>query len=322
MKMHNCKNSQHFAGALHESVYPLIYRFNCKTILTTALLLVLPITFTPNANADSNDNLLAHDLFKQQRYAEAAEIFTDPAWKGVALYRSSQWWRAAEAFVRADDADSLFNLGNSYVQLGYYELALDAYLGATSKRNGFTDAEFNADLMRQILSQDNEGESQGLLKPGADEIEQLESGDDETGSGKEGDEGSDDKPDKKQGDDREGDTDSRGPSPDATAGGDSSESGSDKTPGQQEPDTGGNVKGTESEPTQEQSPASASEGKNEQLSDVTAGVRTELESEQATVQWLNQIQNNPDKFLKAQIALEAKRRKAAGQSPPAGGSQW
>lgn len=293
-------------------------------ILSFALpITILLSTNLETASANSNDNLIAHELFKQQRYAEAAEIFTDPAWKGVALYRSSQWWRAAEAFVRADDADSLFNLGNSYVQLGYYELALDAYLGATSKRSGFVDAEFNADLMRNILSQDSEGESQGLLKPGSDEIERIDSSDDdETGSGKQGDESSDDKTDKKEGDDREGDTDERGASPDATAGGDSSESGSDETPGQQNPDTGGQVKGTESEPTQEQSPASASEGKNEELSDVTVGIRTQLESAQATVQWLNQIENNPAKYLKAQIELEARRRQAAGQSPPAGGSQW
>ncbi len=298
------------------------YLPDCRVTCNRFILLFVLLSAVGVVFADNNDDLIAHKLFKQQRYAEAAEIFTDPAWKGVALYRSSQWWRAAEAFVRADNADSFFNLGNAYVQLGYYELALDAYLGAAKKRSDFSDAEFNAELMRKLLSQDKEEESQGLLKPGAQEIEQIESGDDETGSGKEGDENSSDKPDNKQGDDREGDTDNEGPNPDATAGGNSSESGSDKTPGQQEPDTGGNVKGTEAEPTQEQSPASASEGKNEQLSDITAGIRTQLETEQATVQWLNQIENDPGKYLKAQIELETKRRKAAGQSPPAGGSQW
>lgn len=313
----SARNS-HPHAALSDTYRPT----RCRCLYTMLLAGALVVTSISFADANNNDNVIAHELFRQMRYAEAAEIFTDPAWKGVALYRSSQWWRAAEAFVRADDADSLFNLGNCYVQLGYYELALDAYLAATEKRTGFTDAEFNADLMRELLSLDSEGESKGLLKPETEEIEQFESDDDQTSLGKEGEEASNDTPDKKEGDDRAGDTDNRGPSPDATAGGDSNERGSDKTPGQQATDAGGNVKGTESEPTQDQSPASASEGRNEPSSDITVGMRTQLESEQATVQWLNQIKNDPGKFLKAQIELETRRRQAAGQSPPAGGSQW
>ncbi len=280
------------------------------------------LTLALVANAEGNDNRIAHELYQQQRYAEAAEIFTDPAWKGVALYRSAQWWRAAEAFVRADDADSLFNLGNSYVQLGYYELALDAYLAAIDKQSDFSDAHFNADLMRELLSSNEDGESQIHTRPGTEEIDQLESDDEDAGTGKEGEEKTNEKPDEAQGNDRAGKTDNRGPNPDATAGGDSDESGSDETPGVDEPDDGGNVQGTESEPTQDQAPASASEGKNETPADVSAGLRAKLESEQATEQWLNQIQHSPAKYLKAQIELEAKRRRAAGQAPPAGGSQW
>ena len=63
------------------------------------ILLALTLTgFMGVAHAD--DNAVAYRLFEQKRYAEAAELFTDPAWKGVAMYRSDQYWRAAEAFVR------------------------------------------------------------------------------------------------------------------------------------------------------------------------------------------------------------------------------
>lgn len=286
------------------------------------LLLSLVLSLTLISSVAANDNRIAHELYQQQRFAEAAEIFTDPAWKGIALYRSAQWWRAAEAFVRADDADSLFNLGNSYVQLGYYELALDAYLAAIDKQSNFADAQFNAELMRKLLSADGDAESQNQLRPGTEEIDQLESEDENAGTGKEGEEKTNEKPDETQGNDRAGKTDNRGPNPDATAGGDSDESGSDETPGVDEPDDGGNVQGTESEPTQDQAPSSASEGKEDTLADVSAGLRAKLESGQATEQWLNQIQHNPTKYLKAQIELEAKRRRVTGQAPPAGGSQW
>ena len=66
---------------------------------------------TAFSQSHANDNILAHRLFEEGNYVQAGEIFTDPAWKGVALYRSSQWWRAAEAFVRANDAVSAYNLG-------------------------------------------------------------------------------------------------------------------------------------------------------------------------------------------------------------------
>ena len=290
------------------------------------LLLTISLSITglfSSANAIADDNLIAHQLFTEGRYAEAAEIFTDPAWKGTALYRSSQWWRAAEAFVRADDADSIFNLGNSYVMLGYYELALDAYLTAIKKRPDFASALFNADLMRQLLAAGQNGEATGLLKPGKEEIETIASEDEDVRSGEGGDEStSEDTENKKDQGDREGDTDDRAATPTATAAGESDEAGSDKTPGFDEQEPGGDVKGSESEPTQEVSPASASEGDDTTPSDVTAGIRTPLQTLQATDQWLNQINHDAGKFLKAQIELEARRRKAAGQAPPAGGSQW
>ncbi len=66
----------------------------------------------------ADDNLLAHRLFEAGDFVRAAEIFTDPAWKGVALYRSDQWWRAAEAFVRANDPVVGFQSGKLLRQAG------------------------------------------------------------------------------------------------------------------------------------------------------------------------------------------------------------
>lgn len=287
------------------------------------LLVVLTHLLASQSVSAANDNVIAHALYKDQRFAEAAEIFTDPAWKGISLYRSSQWWRAAEAFVRADDADSIFNLGNCYVQLGYYELALDAYLGAIAKKPGFADAQTNADIMRQLLASNDDGKTTGSLQPDTEEIERLDSeaenqssGDSENGAP------SEETPTSQSGTDEgaEPDNNSGAPDPDSEQG--SNETGNNENPGFDMPKQAGNVRGIEAEPTEEQSPAGGSESAENDSDNISAGMRSRLEVEQATTQWLNQISNSPHEYLKAQIRLETRRRRAAGNTTPAGGSQW
>jgi len=273
---------------------------------------------SPAARAD--DNAVAHRLFVEGRFAEAAEIFTDPAWKGVAFYRSDQFWRAAEAFVRADDAVSVYNLGNSYAQLGYYELALEAYLMVLARQPGFADAASNADIMRALIAQKGR-DGQAGAEPHARKIDELDTGKDgkAQGASQQGDDGkSADQPGKSE------------PSPDRSAadrqaGSQSSQSRSSagtKRDGEAGADADSNATGTpgDREPTQQASGGSAATDAT--ASDEAAGARTRLEADQATEQWLNQIADEPARFLKARIALEARRREAAGTAPPAGGDEW
>ncbi len=272
--------------------------------------------------ASANDNLIAHRLFEQQRYAEAAEIYTDPAWKGIALYNSSQWWRAAEAFIRADDYKSMHNLGNTYVKMGYYALALEAYQMSLNKKPDFTDAQFNAELMRKLLSAEQDQQGQSALQRRGDEIDRVESdGNEEPGGSSE--EGfSEPDEEKERGDDREGGTDNRGPTPEATAAGDSGEAGSDKTREDDGTPEGGSTKGTESDSQNENNPSTGAEGKDTSSEAQSASMRATLEKTQADEQWLNQINHDAEKFLRRKIELELARRKAAGESAPDGGNLW
>jgi len=281
---------------------------------------LMPALFQANAHAD--DNLIAHRLFQQNDYAEAAEIYTDPAWKGVALYQSSQWWRAAEAFVRADDHKSMHNLGNTYVKMGYYALALEAYQMALSKQPDFEDSIVNAELMRQLLSLEKDESGQSALQRKGEEIDRVESDGQELpgGSSEEG----TDKPQKREdnGEDRAGNTDDRSPAPEAKAAGDSSEAGSDKTLEDDGSPEGGASKGTESEITKEKNASTGAEGKDTSSDAQAASIRANLESAQANEQWLNQINHDAKKYLRKKIELEIARRKASGESAPDGGNPW
>lgn len=290
-------------------------RFYCQCITLTLLLASAGFT-------QGDDNVLAHRLFSEGKYAQAGEIFTDPAWKGVALYRSSQWWRAAEAFVRANDAVSVYNLGNSYVKLGYYALALDAYLQALSMDPNLDDASHNADIMRQLLAAEDDNKKRSGRNPEGDEIEKLDTDaePDEQGEGQGGDEQSDVKETPTGKSDDPG-TQTMGPQSDAQSG-KGAEAGKQKLPNDENEDGGGGVQGETSETREANRPSGGSDTETPADKSQAAGIRTSLEAEQATAQWLNRITHDSQLYLQRSIQLELKRRRAAGQSAPEGGSNW
>jgi len=269
----------------------------------------------------ADDNILAHELYSQGKYAQAAEIFTDPAWKGVSLYRSQQWWRAAEAFVRANDAVSQYNLGNCYVQLGYYELALEAYIRSLSIDPDLSDARHNADLMRQLLAKKSDDESgQQVLQSQQQEIDSIKSESDEkTGNAGSGEEQTT-PGDNKTGSEEESSTalESRADAKDNSEGGNRSDQTTEKLTGKPGAD---NVHGI-TDNSEAQRPSGGSETDAARVESQAAGLRTRIEHEQATEQWLNQINHDPNRFLQSRIQLESARRRAAGQTAPAGGSAW
>lgn len=271
------------------------------------------------ASAVDNDRL-AFELFKEGRYAQAAELFTDPAWKGTALYRSDQWWRAAEAFIRANDADSYFNLGNCYVKLSYYALALEAYQQALAQKPDHADAAFNREVMLKLLAADDEDdESRGLLKPKLEELDRVNSdGDAESGEAATGDEKVD------SNDNAAGDP---GESEEANKDAPTGKSGQSGNAGKGEDTPKGeqgmaNMRGENNTEQVSNRPSGGSENEGESDNQQAAGMRSQLENNQATEQWLNNIKHDPYRFLEKRIDLELKRRADAGQRAPDGGSVW
>ncbi|KMK65185.1 tetratricopeptide repeat protein [Puniceibacterium sp. IMCC21224] len=70
----------------------------------------------------------------------AAQVFRDPGWRGVALYRSGDMSGAAESFR---DARMMLNLGNAQVYQGDYAAALEAYDVARMRGDDEAAANFN-----------------------------------------------------------------------------------------------------------------------------------------------------------------------------------
>lgn len=285
------------------------------------LVQILGVVLAGAAQAD--DDAVAHRLFEEGRYAEAAELFGDPAWKGAAFYRSDQYWRAAEAFLRAGDPRSTYNLGNAYARLGYFELALQAYLGTLAADPSHQDARFNADLMREALGNRDSSGQQGI-SPQAQAIDEVEAtGKEDEGAGEPG----EDDGRREQGMPAEAPPPAGGGREEKNA---STDSGGDGTGGGKEEEmregeaaarsVDGTASGAEQEATDR--PAGGRSGDERSPESETAGMRARLETEQATEQWLNRIVDDPGRFLSARIALESRRRRASGTAVETEDDAW
>lgn len=119
------------------------------------LLLILPsigfcfswndLWFTPNQQAAK--------LLKQNEPEVAAEKFSDPLWQGYANYKSGQFQKALQDFSSVDSPLANFNSGNTLVQLGQYQAALNAYDHAIQQQPNFADAIYNKSLLENFLKQ-------------------------------------------------------------------------------------------------------------------------------------------------------------------------
>jgi Ca-activated chloride channel homolog len=110
-------------------------------------------------------------LYDHGRYAEAAETFVDPRWRGAAQMRGGDFKAAAETYLGAETAGAAYDRGNALVMLGKYEDAAKAYDRALALRPGWREAEDNLTLARlraeRMKAPGTDAEGQ---REGADEI--------------------------------------------------------------------------------------------------------------------------------------------------------
>lgn len=128
-------------------------------IVTIALSLLLgrwlAIVQEPPTRHNVGQRLLASD-----RADEAAHLFEDNLWKGVALYRSGRYQRAVGAFVTDDSITGYYNMGNAYAHLGLYEGAIAAYEVVLARVPNHEDARYNLDLVREAAKRQRELEEE------------------------------------------------------------------------------------------------------------------------------------------------------------------
>lgn len=86
--------------------------------------------------------------------AGAAALFTDPVWRGVALYRAGDYEGAAAAFAQRDTAEAQYDRGNALMmQPRAWDEAIQAYDRALQLRPGFPEARANREVALAFQAQ-------------------------------------------------------------------------------------------------------------------------------------------------------------------------
>jgi len=142
-----------------------------------------------------DDIWLTKDQQAQRQLAEgsavdAATLFKDPVWQAVARYRAGEYAGSASGFAAQEDTESLYNLGNALARLGEFESAIDAYEQVLEINAGNEDAQYNRDLIKDMLDRQQESESdQGSSSQSGGGGQQSEGEGDQDQSGAEGEAG-------------------------------------------------------------------------------------------------------------------------------------
>ena len=88
----------------------------------------------------------AHALYSKKEYEAAADVFQDPFWRAIALYRNGSFKEAAGIFAGFDSAEGLYNQGNALLFLGKYEKAAKAYNRALDQKPGWKEPKINQEI--------------------------------------------------------------------------------------------------------------------------------------------------------------------------------
>ncbi|MGO4309832.1 VWA domain-containing protein [Pseudomonas sp. KB_15] len=107
--------------------------------------------------------------FEHQHFPQAAALFVDPYWKGVAAYHAADFDLALASFARLDTPQAYFYLGNIYVRRFKFDQAIAAYNQALKLQPQFPEATANLALAI-ALQKDTESAGKNTPQVKPDEI--------------------------------------------------------------------------------------------------------------------------------------------------------
>lgn len=143
-----------------------------------ALLAALVLPVEP-ARADSwIDWFLTPDqqgqlAFRDRDFSAAAEHFSDPLWRGYALYRNGQYEEAVTTLDRIETAQAAFIQGMAHIKSRGYRDAVRSFETALQRDPNYPNAQANLDVAREIvdyIERTREQSDTGEEQLGADEV--------------------------------------------------------------------------------------------------------------------------------------------------------
>jgi Ca-activated chloride channel family protein len=83
-------------------------------------------------------------------FSDAAALFEDPMWRGIAAYAAGQYDDSAQTFARLPSAIGFYNRGNALLKSRAYGQAPESYQQAANFEPGWKDAGENLELALYI----------------------------------------------------------------------------------------------------------------------------------------------------------------------------
>lgn len=246
-----------------------------KGAFAVCLLAILPLALAPRPAMAldwgswwQREDQRGPDLIEHNP-TRATELLQQPGWRGSALYRDGRYDEAAQTFADQPGPVGHYNRGNALARSGQLEQALDAYQQALQHTPDFDDARANYELVKQLLEQQQDSESQDDSDGQQDSEAQDDSGD-QNG-------------DPQQGEGSESEQDSQG-----------SPSDQPQDPDQSEVDA--------------QSPAEPSEQDTGDMPPEAPAEVTEQPLSQSQEQWLRRVPDNPGGLLQRKFLQQHQQR--------------
>ncbi|TBY08167.1 VWA domain-containing protein [Rhizobium laguerreae] len=136
----------------------------------TLLLAVRMLSPEPALAAGLQDIWLTPDqqgrlAYQRGDFQAASARFSDPMWKGVALYRAGRFAEAVDAFARVDTPESWYNQGNALLQLSKFAEAVVVYRKSLATRKGWPEAQANLAIAEQLLKAEEEKDDEQPQDP-------------------------------------------------------------------------------------------------------------------------------------------------------------
>ena len=107
--------------------------------------------------------------FEHEHFPQAAALFVDPYWKGIAAYNAADFDLALASFARLETPQAYFYLGNIYVRRFKFDQAIAAYTQALKLQPQFPEATANLALAI-ALQKDTEDAEKNAPEVKPDEI--------------------------------------------------------------------------------------------------------------------------------------------------------
>ncbi|MFA0811956.1 VWA domain-containing protein [Microbulbifer epialgicus] len=256
-------------------------------------------------------------LLKEGEPGEAAGTFRNPEWRGTAHYRAGDYAAAQEDFAQSADPQGLYNLGNSLVQQGDYNQAIEAYEEALKQTPQFADAQHNRDIAKKLQElQQRQQQQQNQQQSGEQQEQQQEQ---EQQSGTQQQQQQQQQQDQQQ-ENQQQPSASEPQSSDQELGEEQEQS------TQQQPSEGEQQEKQQEQPQQAQQGENEQKKEQEQQAQPTNAEESPLdpETQQALDQWLRQIPDDPAGLMREKFKYESLQRRRAYRSgewePPENGA--